>query len=283
MPNWTLPAVPPRVPPRLLPVPGLTGQSALAAEFAAAHAAGPHGTINLGQLAPTPGRPGAPSAPPPPAPLPPDPAYLARIGALANDRDHTIAGLAQQRGQGLLQYGYTEGPGGALTFDAANPFSQAALLKRNYDNARTGNTTSLAARGQLYAGSLQNAQNETGHQQQVGEDQLQRALLAFIARNDTAVGQAGVDYQLGASGALGDSIARAPDSPLYSPVVVDTGPAAAAGAAAAATARIAASSALGARRAVARRTQTAAAARAAITAPTCHVPENTNGRHRRGR
>jgi hypothetical protein len=83
-------------------------------------------------------------------------------------RDDTIAGLKQARTSGLSDYGYTEttGPDGLpqIAFDPNNPYSQAALLRKHYQQAKLGNTTSYAAAGQLYAGSLQNAENASYRQ-----------------------------------------------------------------------------------------------------------------------
>lgn len=172
-------------------------------------------------------------------PLPPDASYEQTLAALAKQRDSTITSLGQQRQQGLLGYGYTEAPGGALGFDPTNPFSQAAVLKRNYDQARTGNTTSYAARGQLYAGSLQTAQDESGRGELQASDALQKQLGAFLARNTQARFKAGSDYDLGAGQALGDSIARAASNPAYETVTAppDAAPSAASPGAKAATSK----------------------------------------------
>lgn len=164
----------------------------------------------------------APVAPPAAAPaaaLPPDASYEATIAGLASRRDSTVAGLGQQRQQGLLDYGYTEGAPGQIAFDPTNPYSQAAILKRNYDQARAGNTNSYAARGQLYSGALQNAQDESQFRQGQASDSLQKGLLAFLANNTQAQFGAGSDYNLGAGQALGDAIGRAPGNPAYNPVL----------------------------------------------------------------
>lgn len=161
-------------------------------------------------------------------PLPPDAGYEATMGGLASQRDSTIAGLGQQRQQGLLQYGYTEGAPGQIAFDPTNPYSQAAMLKRNYDEARTGTTTNYAARGQLYAGSLQNAQDDNNRGEAQSSDALQKQLLAFLSRNTQARFQAGSDYEMGSGQALSDAIGRAPTNPAYNPVTTAAAPAASA-------------------------------------------------------
>jgi hypothetical protein len=149
--------------------------------------------------------PGAVSAAPiprPAAPLPVDPAYDQTLAGLGLKRDTTIQALDQQRLGGLSDYGYsaTFDPSGNATsvaFDPNNPYSQAALLRKRYQQAQTGNTNSYAARGQLYAGSLQNAQNATTDSNNQAENGLQRSVMAFLARNQQQRGQANVDYELG--------------------------------------------------------------------------------------
>lgn len=165
-------------------------------------------------------------ATPPRAALPPDASYEAQLAALAQRRDSTVTSLGQQRQQGLLDYGYTESAPGQIAFDPTNPYSQAAILKRNYDQSRAGNTNSYAAAGQLYSGALQNAQDETNFQQGKASDTLQKGLLAFLANNTQAGFGAGADYNLGAGQALGDAIDRAPNNPAYNPVLNTPAPAA---------------------------------------------------------
>lgn len=148
-----------------------------------------------------------------PAPQPADPILTQQVGAAARRRDDTIAGLGAGRGRALDSYGYSptynaDGSVANLTFDPRNPFSQAALLKRNYDNARAGNVTSLAARGQLYAGSLQNAQAATNFGQGAAEDQLKKRLIEFIAKNQGGITAASTDYDLAVPGFAADSLAR---------------------------------------------------------------------------
>jgi hypothetical protein len=170
---------------------------------------------------------GAPTPPTPPsaagpAPLPVDPAYDQTIAGLGLKKDTTIQGLDQQRLGGLSDYGYsaTFDPNGnvvGIARDPNNPYSQSALMKKHFDQQRTGNTNSYAARGQLYAGSLQNAQNATTDNYNQADNGLQRSVMAFLARNQQQRGQASVDYELGSGQALGDSVARGSTNPLYDP------------------------------------------------------------------
>lgn len=59
--------------------------------------------------------------------------------------------------------------------DVSNPFSKAALLKRSFQQTQRGNTNSYAARGQLYSGALQNAQNDAAFNNLQGQDSLLKA------------------------------------------------------------------------------------------------------------
>jgi hypothetical protein len=156
------------------------------------------------------------SAPPPPrpaAPLPVDPAYDQTIAGLGLKKDTTIQALDQQRLGGLSDYGYsaTFDPNGnvvGIARDPNNPYSQSALMKKHFDQQRTGNTNSYAARGQLYAGSLQNAQNATTDNYNQADNGLQRSVMAFLARNQQQRGQANVDYELG-SGQASETVSLA--------------------------------------------------------------------------
>jgi hypothetical protein len=152
--------------------------------------------------------------------LPPDPAYQMTMGGLTQTRDRHDRGLQQQRGAGLQEYGYTEDPNThAVAFDPNNPYSQAALLRKHYQQAKTGNTTSYAAKGQLYAGSLQNAQNASTDQFNASDDALTRGIINFLAANTTAQTTAHNAFNTNAGIALGQSVHDAPNNPLYNPLV----------------------------------------------------------------
>lgn len=159
----------------------------------------------------------------PPAPtLPPDPAYQQQLASLGQSRDDQLLALTGERQRGLSDYGYsaTLDPSGNVTgvaFDPNNPYSRAALLRKSYQQAKAGNTNSYAAAGQLYAGSLVNAQNTATDRFQQSDDALQKALVAFLANNQAQVNAVKNAYETGAGEALADSIGRIPDNPLYSP------------------------------------------------------------------
>jgi hypothetical protein len=172
------------------------------------------------------------STPVGPSALPPDPNFDATIASSQAGHDINAADLARQRQQAFLDYGYTQDASGNLAFDPTNPYSQAAMLKRSYDQAQTGNTNSYAARGQLYSGALQNAQNESGFQYQRGTDSQRKALLAFLAGNTSAAAQNDVAFTTAQAQAAAARLQAAPDNPLYQPDA--SAPAAAAPAATAA-------------------------------------------------
>lgn len=157
----------------------------------------------------------SPAPPPKPAAGPPiDPVYDAQVGAAQRTRNDTVAGLANARSRGLANYGYTAsfdqaGTPTNLTFDPSNPFSQAALLKRSYDQQRSGNVNGYAAQGQLYSGALQNAAANTNFKQGAAEDGLQKALIDFLAGNASGVQTANNNYDTNVAGYASDRVARA--------------------------------------------------------------------------
>ena len=113
--------------------------------------------------------------------LPPDADWAATVGLLQRQRDENVAAVAGERTRTLSDYGFQEGPGGALTFDPNNPFSKASLLKKTYDTNRRSTAQSLAAGGQLYSGASQNAQDLIGRNQLQAEGAQWEALQAFVA------------------------------------------------------------------------------------------------------
>ena len=155
---------------------------------------------------------GQPTAP---AQRPVDPIYDQTIGGLQKRRDDTLAGLTQQKVGTLADYGYgatfdpTSGDVTGLSFDPANPFSRAALLRRNYQQAKTGTANSLASRGQLYSGAMANAQNANDFGYLQGENSLQGALTQTLIGIAQRGRGAGTDYELGGAQAGAESVNRA--------------------------------------------------------------------------
>lgn len=174
---------------------------------------------------PTPTAAPAAAAPPPGqtagAALPPDPAYEQQIAGLTKGRDDTLAGLRNQQTAGLADYGYTAqndagGNAVGVSFDPNNPFSQAALLRKHLGQAQTGNSNRYAAAGQLYAGSLQNAQDTSQDQFNRSDDSLQRMALAFVLGNQGQANAARNQWEIDTGGASGERVGRLPTNPLYS-------------------------------------------------------------------
>lgn len=166
----------------------------------------------------------APPVPRPVSPMPVDPAYDAQVNAAGLKKDTTLAGLQGQQQQAFLDYGYTPqtNAGGGVTgyqFDPTNVFSRAAILQRNAQQARQGNTTSYAARGQLYSGALQNAQDTTDQSELQSQDTLQKSLLRFIAGNRAQQTGAVTGYLSEVGAARGQSVANFASNPLYSALI----------------------------------------------------------------
>jgi hypothetical protein len=182
---------------------------------------------------PAPAAPAAPSVPKFDVNnLPVDPVYDKQIAGYGQTRDNTISGLEGQKTSTLADYGYgatydANGNVASLTVDPNNPYSRAAQLKKSYDQAKTGTTNGLAARGQLYSGAMTNAQNanDTGYSQGVNtlEKNLGQILASIIGGERTAR----TDYTTNEGTAYGDRVGRAGQSPLYSPTAADAAPAAA--------------------------------------------------------
>jgi hypothetical protein len=97
-----------------------------------------------------------------------------------------MAGLAGQEDRIKRQYGFDTGY-------ELDPFSQAALLKKHYEQARAGTNVSEAAHGNLYSSSLRNALNsvKSGYEENVNAARkAQEGALADIGqqRSDLTAG-----------------------------------------------------------------------------------------------
>lgn len=169
----------------------------------------------------SPAAPAVPAAPAAPqyslSNLPVDATYDQQVAALQRQRDNTLAALTQQRTSSLSNYGFTEGPNGTLAFDPNNPFSQAALLKKNYDTNRRSTGQTLAAGGQMYSGAFQNAQDLINRNQLQSEDSLSKQVLNFLMRNTSAATEARTGYETAAGQAYGDRLSRFQSNPNYDP------------------------------------------------------------------
>lgn len=154
--------------------------------------------------------------------LPPDASYDAALAQLQRQRDQNLAGIAGARFRGLNDYGFTEGPGGAIAYDPNNPFSKAALLKKSFDTNRRATGQNMAAGGQLYAGAFQNAQDLVNRNQLQAEDAQSKALIGFLAQNTQQQAQSRTDYETAAQQAFGDRIGRFASNPLYDPATAES-------------------------------------------------------------
>lgn len=165
----------------------------------------------------TPGTPAPAQAAPAeqgPTGPPIDPAYEAQLAAYQRNTNDTLAGLSQQRYAGLSDFGYnaqTDAQGNAtgVSFDPNNPYSQAARLRKHYQQSKTGTTNRAASRGQIFSGSYLTAQNADDQNYNQGEDRLQKALLSFLARNQMAQRSTRNQYETSAAQALAERLARA--------------------------------------------------------------------------
>ena len=88
---------------------------------------------------------------PPDVGLPSDAASISQKAGATQTYSNAVSSNAAQVAAKKNNYGF----GG----DTSNPYSQAAMLQKSYDQNRAGTLNSSAAAGQLYAGSMQNAQD----------------------------------------------------------------------------------------------------------------------------
>ena len=166
------------------------------------------GSVNVGS-----GITSAPSFRQPADPMPTYGAPSTHDAQWWNEKQLALKNLEQQqaaiagRVQGLrLNYGYTDD---AHTIDPNNPFGQAQLLKRNYDQTRTGTENSYAARGQMTSGAYGRMQGQNLFNYQQRDDSLQKAYdqaRADLIAQATGVGN---DYASASIGAEGDALSRA--------------------------------------------------------------------------
>lgn len=166
----------------------------------------------------------APQAPVQAAPssaMPIDPFYDAAIGSAQLQYNNAQQQAQYQLGQLGPEYGIGINAQGGVYDDPSNPFSRAAGMHTAYVNRQRSNNTSYAARGQLYGTSLQNAQNEAAHQNEIGRDALIRSFTAAQQRiRDTQTGAVSTLADRVAqaqSDSIGRAIANRPDAASVSP------------------------------------------------------------------
>jgi hypothetical protein len=160
------------------------------------------------------------AAPTQPYTPPPDPNLQAKQGLLTRARDDAYGQIQYDEGRVKQEYGFD---------DVSNPFSRAALLQRSFQERQRGTTNTLAARGQLYSGAIQNqrALDQRGYDQ--AYDSTKRsyddALQGIISRRNS-VGRAFDEGNL-------DAIQQSQDRQLQNrpdPLTLDPGTAATEGA-----------------------------------------------------
>lgn len=106
-----------------------------------------------------------------PTPVPWSAAAETAYGNATRDYNTTTAGIQAQQLQTNYEYG---GPSG----DNSNPFSRAAMLQQAYQRNVNSTMNNYAARGQLYAGSFNNAQAIDSNNLNQGADALLNAYKA---------------------------------------------------------------------------------------------------------
>jgi hypothetical protein len=166
-------------------------------------------------------------------PAVPDQAYIGQTAANQLGYANVLNQLPGLLNRASAEYGYkvdyTPGsgdvndPGGQGSYsiggvDPSNPNSRAALLQRSYENQQRGNTNSLAARGQLYSGALQNAQDTSAHDYQANEAGNQRSFQDLLAGYFGNVGNARTSALQGNATAFGDLATRLSSVPAPSTV-----------------------------------------------------------------
>lgn len=109
-------------------------------------------------------------------------AYETSLGNDTLAYNNAMAGINQQGAALNQEYGFG---------DTSNPFNRANLLQQAYQRNRANTANTYAARGQLYAGSTQNAQSFDTQTFNQGLDALQRD----YASKQQALTQAGLTAQ----------------------------------------------------------------------------------------
>jgi hypothetical protein len=112
--------------------------------------------------------------------LPWDAQYNLSAGGAEKAYGDKLAYLGSQRTVAKQNYGIDPG----FNDYATNPYSRAALLRKSYDTAARGSNTSYAARGQLYAGSLANAQGANRSNYDLGYDSLNKEYVSSLGELD---------------------------------------------------------------------------------------------------
>lgn len=113
-----------------------------------------------------------------------DTQYTLASGGANKVYGDTMANLGASRALLGQEYGlpYVDPATGQVVNPADAPHSRAAMLKKSYLNSVRGSTNSMAARGQLYAGSLANAQQANRFGYDSGYDSLSKDFQGNLNR-----------------------------------------------------------------------------------------------------
>jgi hypothetical protein len=170
-----------------------------------------------------------PAAPSTPAPQPfhapdiRDASYNDQINSAWTNLGDTTASVAGQQALLRGRYGYADNN---FTLDPSNPFGQAQLLTRAYQQSQAGTRNGYAARGQQTSGAYGRAQRGNLFNFQQRNDALQKSFLQDNASLLGQLTQANVGYRDAASQAAADALARSIQArnPGGQPAPVDTDP-----------------------------------------------------------
>lgn len=152
----------------------------------------------------------------PPAPIPEDPAAQTIQANAQRQYDFTTGGLTQEKLNTEQQYGVSAGYNDFL----ANPYSQAAMLAQSYQRNQANTFNNYAGSGQLYAGSLGNAQSYDRGQYGAANNSMLTAYQQALTDIAQRRGQAGVDL----ADAKQTAAATAIQDALNNPVTPDQAP-----------------------------------------------------------
>lgn len=145
--------------------------------------------------------------------LPINPQYGADVNAAQRNLDTTLqTDQAQRAGLGAT-YGLGVDATGNVIDDKSNPYSRAAALQTAYDQSVRGTNNSYAARGQLYSGAIQNAQNWNATQNGSRRDALIREFTSVRTGLDSRDLSARNAYQAAVDAAGAQNIQYGIDHP----------------------------------------------------------------------
>lgn len=145
--------------------------------------------------------------------LPINPQYGADVNAAQRNLDTALqTDQAQRAGLGAT-YGLGVDATGNVIDDKSNPYSRAAALQTAYDQSVRGTNNSYAARGQLYSGAIQNAQNWNATQNGSRRDALIREFTSVRTGLDSRDLSARNAYQAAVDAAGAQNIQYGIDHP----------------------------------------------------------------------